>query len=237
METIRAAVSGRISSIPLPEIFMQTEFARAQMVTQQVRAWDVLDERVLDAMRRTPREFFVPERFAELAFADTNIPLAPGQHMLPPNIVGRLLQALEAAPGMRALAVGCGTGYVPACLSAMGASVRAIEINPELAQAAQRNLKRAGFGQVEVVTGDTFNLELGGDYALIALCGALPLYDERFARALAVGGRLFVVVGASLPQEALLVTRTSREKWDRVGLFETSIDALEHAPRPERFQF
>jgi protein-L-isoaspartate(D-aspartate) O-methyltransferase len=119
----------------------------------------------------------------------------------------------------------------------MGASVRAIEMHPELAQAARRNLKRAGFGQVEVVAGDTFNLDLGNDYALIAVCGTLPLYDERFARALAVGGRLFVVVGASLPQEALLVTRTGAETWDTAGLFETRVDALEHARRPERFTF
>jgi protein-L-isoaspartate(D-aspartate) O-methyltransferase len=119
----------------------------------------------------------------------------------------------------------------------MGASVRAIEIHAELAQAARRNLKRAGFGQVDVVTGDTFNLDMGSDYALIAVCGTLPLYDERFARALAVDGRLFVVVGASLPQEAMLVTRTSAETWDSAGLFETSIDALENARRPERFTF
>lgn len=216
---------------------MQTEFARTQMITQQVRAWDVLDARVLDAMRRTPREFFVPEHYSGVAFADADIPLAPGQHMLAPKIVGRLLQALEATPGMRALVIGCGTGYVPACLSAMGASVRAIEIRPELAQAAQRNLKRSGFGQVEVVTGDTFNLDIGQGYALIAVCGALPLYDERFARALAVGGRLFVVVGASLPQEALLVTRTAEQAWNSAGLFETAVDPLDHAAWPERFQF
>jgi len=216
---------------------MQTEFARGQMITQQVRAWEVLDERVLDAMRRTPREFFVPERYAGLAFADADIPLAPGQHMLAPKIVGRLLQALEATPGTRGLVIGCGTGFVPACLSAMGASVRAIEIRPELAQAAQRNLKRSGFGQVEVVTGDTFNLDIGQGYALIAVCGALPQYDERFARALAVGGKLFVVAGASLPQEALLVTRTGDQTWDSKGLFETAIDPLDHAPSPERFEF
>jgi len=216
---------------------MQTEFARGQMITQQVRAWDVLDARVLDAMRRTPREFFVPERYAGVAFADTDIPLVPGQHMLAPKVVGRLLQALEPAPGMRGLVVGCGTGFVPACLSALGASVRAIEIRPELAQAAQRNLKRAGFGQVEVVAGDTFNLDIGQGYALIAVCGALPLYDERFARALAAGGKLFVVVGASLPQEALLVTRTGDQTWDSKSLFETAVDPLDHAPWPERFQF
>ena len=216
---------------------MQIEFARTQMITQQVRAWDVLDERVLDAMRRTPRENFVPARYAGLAFADADIPIAPGQHMLPPKIVGRILQALDATPGMRALVVGCGTGYVPACLSAMGASVRAIEILPDLALAAQQNLKKSGFGQVDVVPGDTYNLDIGDGYAVIAVCGALPLYDDRFARALAVGGRLFAVVGASLPQEALLVTRTAQQTWDSVGLFETAIDALDHARRPEAFTF
>jgi protein-L-isoaspartate(D-aspartate) O-methyltransferase len=216
---------------------MQTEFARVQMISQQIRAWDVLDDRVLDAMRRTPREFFVPERYAELAFADTDIPLPGGQHMLPPKIVGRLLQALDARAGMRALVVGCGTGYVPACLSAMGASVRAIEIQPELAAAARANLKRAGFGQVEVITGDTFNLDTGKDYAVIAVCGALPLYDDRFARALASGGKLFVVVGERPPQEALLVTRQTDGAFSSTGLFETVVDPLQGAPRPEQFQF
>jgi protein-L-isoaspartate(D-aspartate) O-methyltransferase len=216
---------------------MQSEFARGQMINQQVRAWEVLDERVLDAMRRTPREFFVPEKFAEVAFADADIPLRAGQHMLAPKVVGRLLQALEAAPGVRALVVGCGTGFVPACLSAMGASVRAIEIDAELAAAARHNLKRAGFGQVEVVTGDTFHLDLGRDYALIAVCGSLPLYDERFARALAVGGKLFAVVGATQLQEALLVTRTGEGAWSSTGLFETRIDALDHASWPEPFTF
>jgi protein-L-isoaspartate(D-aspartate) O-methyltransferase len=216
---------------------MQTEFARTQMITQQIRAWDVLDERVLDAMRRTPREFFVPERYAEVAFADADIPLRAGQHMLAPKVVGRLLQALDAQPGMRALVVGSGSGFVPACLSAMGASVRAIEIHADLAGASRANLKRAGFGQVDVVTGDTFNLDMGKDYAVIAVCGALPLYDERFARALAVGGKLFVVVGEQLPQEALLVTRTAENAWSSSGLFETSVDPLENARRPEPFQF
>jgi protein-L-isoaspartate(D-aspartate) O-methyltransferase len=216
---------------------MQTEFARVQMITQQIRAWDVLDERVLDAMRRVPREFFVPERDTDLAFADVEIPLREGQHMLAPKIVGRILQALEAVPGMRALVVGCGSGYVPACLSAMGASVRGIEIDAQLATRARANLKRSGFGQVEVVTGDTFHLDLGRDYALIAVCGSLPLYDDRFARALAVEGKLFVAVGSARLQEALLVTRTSESEWSSRGLFEYALDPLDNAPRPEAFQF
>jgi protein-L-isoaspartate(D-aspartate) O-methyltransferase len=216
---------------------MQTEFARAQMITQQIRAWDVLDMRVLEAMRRVPREAFVPEKFAGLAFADADIPLRPGQHMLAPKIVGRLLQALDPQPGMRALVVGCGTGYVPACVSALGASVRAIEIDPALAAAARANLDRTGFRQVEVVQGDTFNLDFGKDYAVIAVCGALPLYDDRFARALGVGGKLFVIVGAGQPQDALLVTRSADQTWDSESLFETAVDALDNASRPERFEF
>jgi protein-L-isoaspartate(D-aspartate) O-methyltransferase len=216
---------------------MQTEFARLQMVNQQVRAWDVLDERVLDAMRRTPREFFVPERFAELAFADTDIPLANGQHMLAPKIVGRLLQALQPAPGTRSLVIGAGTGFVPACFSTLGASVRAVEIDASLATAARTNLKRAGFGQVDVVTGDTFAVDLGTGFTLIAVCGALPLYVDRFQRALAVGGKLFVIVGDDKLQQALLVTRTSESTFESKSLFETSIDALVNAPRPEPFQF
>jgi protein-L-isoaspartate(D-aspartate) O-methyltransferase len=147
------------------------------------------------------------------------------------------LQALDAQPGMRALVIGAGTGFVPACLTAMGASVRAIESHAELAAASRANLKRAGFGQVEVVTGDTFNLELGKDYALIAVCGALPLYDDRFARALAVGGSLFVVVGDGQPQEAMQVTRNGDAQWSSVSLFETQVDALENARLPEPFQF
>ncbi len=217
---------------------MQTEFARAQMITQQIRAWDVLDERVLDAMRRTPREFFVPERYAELAFADTDIPLRAGQHMLAPKIVGRLLQALDAQPGMRALVVGLGH-RVRAGVPLGHGRQRARHRNSRASsrRRAAANLKRAGFGQVDVVTGDTFNLDMGKDYALIAVCGALPLYDDRFARALAVGGKLFVVVGDQLPQEALLVTRTAESAWSSTGLFETAVDALENARRPEAFQF
>jgi protein-L-isoaspartate(D-aspartate) O-methyltransferase len=80
-------------------------------------------------------------------------------------------------------------------------------------------------------------LDIGQGYALIAVCGALPLYDERFARALALGGKLFVVVGASQPQEALLVTRTGDQTWDSKALFETAIDPLDNAKAPERFQF
>ncbi len=168
---------------------MQTEFARAQMITQQIRAWDVLDERVLDAMRRTPREFFVPERYVGTRVRRHRHPAARrSAHARAENCRTSPAGAGRASRACARWWSASGTGFVPACLSAMGASVRAIEIHARARGGEPRsNLKRAGFGQVDVVTGDTFNLDLGKDYALIAVCGALPLYDDRFARALASG--------------------------------------------------
>jgi protein-L-isoaspartate(D-aspartate) O-methyltransferase len=89
---------------------MNVEAARAQMLGQQIRAWEVLDDRVLEILGRVPRELFVPERYRELAFADMEIPLGRGQHMMTPMMEGRLLQALELEPGDDVLEVGTGSG-------------------------------------------------------------------------------------------------------------------------------
>src|ERR1700681_2198355 len=115
---------------------MHTEAAREQMIEQQVRAWDVLDERVLGILRLVPRERFVPPEQRFLAFADVEIPLAHAQHMLRPSVVGRLLQALALAGSERVLEVGSGTGYVTACLAASSRVVRSVEIFPDLAELA-----------------------------------------------------------------------------------------------------
>src|SRR5262245_24680448 len=108
---------------------MNLETVRDQMIEQQVRAWDVLDERVLEVMRRIPREQFVPARYRDVAFADAPIPLAHGQSMLPAKVHGRILQALNVAPEEVALEVGGGSGYLSACLGKLALRVRSIEIN------------------------------------------------------------------------------------------------------------
>ncbi len=114
---------------------MQTADAREQMIEQQVRAWDVLDERVLDVMRQVPRELFVPQGQRYRAYADAEVPLPRGQHMLRPSVVGRLLQALLPQRDESVLEIGAGSGFITACLRAMAAQVRALEIFPELADA------------------------------------------------------------------------------------------------------
>lgn len=216
---------------------MPTMQAREQMIEQQVRAWDVLDARVLETLRRVPREAFVAPQHRFLAFADVEIPLPRGQHMLRPSVVGRLLQALALTGGERVLEVGTGSGFVTACLRAGGASVRSLEIFPELAEIARRNVAALGLRDVEVLTQDATQLDPVTRYDAIAITASLPVPDERFQRQLAIGGRLFVVVGEPPVMEARLIRRIAAEAWGTESLFETVIDPLVHATRPQGFVF
>jgi protein-L-isoaspartate(D-aspartate) O-methyltransferase len=216
---------------------MPTELAREQMVQQQVRAWEVLDEHVLDTFRKVPRERFVPQEYRYLAFADVEVPLPGAQHMLRPNVVGRLLQALELAGTEQVLEVGSGSGFVTACLAHGARAVRSLEIVPELAELSRTNLVAVGVRNVEVVAGDAMSLASGARYDAIAVTASLPAYDERFQRALNVGGRLFVVVGERPVMEACLVRRVAEDAWTRENLFETVIDPLLNAARPLSFTF
>jgi protein-L-isoaspartate(D-aspartate) O-methyltransferase len=216
---------------------MQTADAREQMIEQQVRAWDVLDARVLEVLRQVPRELFVPHGQRYRAFADSEVPLACGQHMLRPSVVGRILQALLPQRSESVLEIGAGSGFVSACLRALAGSVRTLETFPELAEAARRNLAAFGMGDVEVVDADAFNSAEAARYDVVAVTGSLPLYDARFERLLSPGGRLFVVVGAAPAMEARLVTRTAAAACSTQSLFETVIDPLVNAARPPQFTF
>ncbi len=216
---------------------MNTEAFRYQMVEQQVRTWEVFDERVLEVMRGIDREAFVPSDWAAVAYADASIPLPKGQKMLPPNVHGRILQALDLGPNDVALEVGAGSGYLTACMAKLCARVRSVEIHPELTELARANLHRATINNASVETFDAMTLDETARYDAIAVTGSLPIYDERFQRALKIGGRLFVVVGTAPIMEAWKVTRLGEREWQRESLFETVIDPLVNAPRVSQFVF
>jgi protein-L-isoaspartate(D-aspartate) O-methyltransferase len=216
---------------------MQVAQVREQMIEQQVRAWDVLDERVLEVLRRIPRELFVPEPLRYRAYADVEVPLPRGQHMLRPSVVGRLLQALLPQGGEQVLEIGAGSGFVSACLRSMARHVRSLEIFPDLADGARRNLTALGMRDIEVADADALQSDDGRRYDVIAVTASMPLYDDRFERMLTIGGRLFLVVGEPPVMEARLVRRTAESAFATESLFETVIDPLVNAPQPPRFTF
>jgi protein-L-isoaspartate(D-aspartate) O-methyltransferase len=211
--------------------------AREQMIEHQVRAWDVLDERVLDTLRTVPREHFTPPQYRFMAYADAEVPLPGGQHMLRPSVVGRLLAALELTGRERVLEIGTGSGFVTACLSNLAKSVQSLEIVPELADLARRMISSMGLRDIDVVPTDALTFAPTGRFEAIAVTGSMPVYDGRWQRALSVGGRLFVVVGDAPVMEAKLIRRVAEDAWTEESLFETVIDPLAHAQRPVAFTF
>lgn len=218
---------------------MQIETAREQMIHQQLRAWHVLDQAVLETFARVPRERFVPPAYAEVAFADTEIPLGGDDHMLAPKVAGRIVQAVAPQPTDRVLEIGTGSGYLSACLAAHACSVRSLEIRADLAAQASHNLRAAGVRNAAVEHRDAYASEaLGnGAYEVIVLTGSLPARDARFEERLAPGGRLFVVLGSGPVMEASLVTRAADGPPTCAGLFETVLRPLVGAPQPSSFRF
>jgi protein-L-isoaspartate(D-aspartate) O-methyltransferase len=215
----------------------QIEASRRQMIEQQVRTWDVLDPRVLDAMASVPREKFVPDAYRGVAFADTEIPIGHGQFMLKPAFEGRILQALAPLRGERTLEIGTGTGFFAACLAHLCGSVDSIEIHEDLAARAMRTLDALGISQVAVESADAYQRDYDARYDVVAVTGSIAVAEPRFERALAVGGRLFVVVGSPPVMEARLVTRTREDAWLTEALFETCIEPLVQPTAVSRFQF
>jgi protein-L-isoaspartate(D-aspartate) O-methyltransferase len=217
---------------------MDIETARTQMVQQQIRAWHVLDASTLSVFEALPRDKFVPEAYANMAYADAPIPLPHGEWMWIPTIEGRVLQVLDPKPNESVLEIGTGSGYFAACLAKRAREVLSVDIHPDFVESAGKILKSLGAKNVKLETRDATRLDwLQQRYDVIALTASLPQYDEAYAERLNVGGRLFVIVGESPVMEALVVTRTAEDSWSRQSLFETDIAPLKNAVAPRRFTF
>lgn len=214
---------------------MNVETACAQMLGQQLRAWEVLDPRVLDAVREVGRERYVPHGYRDLAFADTEIPLAHGQRMMMPSVEGRLLQSLSLDPSDDVLEVGTGSGFITACLARLAGRVVSVDIFADFTADVAAKLDRDNIRNVELRTGD--GLAFGGDerFDAIAVTGSVPELDDRFTGLLRPGGRLFAVVGREPVMDAFLITVTRDGESTPESLFETVVAPLVNAERPEPF--
>lgn len=208
---------------------MNLQQARSNMIEQQVRPWDVLDQRVLDVLANVPREDFVAQEHRALAFSDYQLPIGFGQTLLKPIIEGRLLQALAPQVTETVLEIGTGSGYVSACLARMARTVESLEIHPDLAASAQARLKELGVSNVTVREQDAAaEWDARDAYDAIAFGGAVEQIPDFYKNKMAINGRLFAVTGDSQQpmMEALLMTRISETEWTTESLFETRIDPL-----------
>lgn len=217
---------------------MDFQQARFNMVEQQIRTWEVLDQAVLDALFAVPREHFVPEAYRQLAFSDTRIPLGMGQSMMTPKVEARMLQALNPGPRDRALEIGTGSGYVTALLAHFASSVVSVELYALFTEAAARRLRARDIGNVALITADGLaGYSAQGPYDVIAVTGSFAGRQPAIEAQLAVGGRLFMVVGTGPAMEAILVTRSSEQAFAVESLFETELEPLIGAETPPTFAF
>jgi len=216
---------------------MDIEQARFNMVEQQIRTWDVLDQEVLDLLFTVRREEFVLPQYRSLAFADLDLPIGNGERMWAPKLEARVLQSLRLTPQESALEIGTGSGYFTALLASRARDVTTVEIDPALAASARARLAQHGFLNVRSEVGDGARGYGDQSYDAIVLTGSTPLLPDRFVAQLKPNGRLFAIVGEAPVMTARLVTWTAPGARVTTSLFETVVAPLRHAATPDRFKF
>jgi protein-L-isoaspartate(D-aspartate) O-methyltransferase len=217
---------------------MNTEQARFNMIEQQIRPWDVLDQSVLSLLAVVKREDFVPPNYRALAFVDMEVPLPGGQVMLAPRLEARLLQELQVHKHERVLEVGTGSGYMSALLAHKAQQVITLELLPELVEFAKANLQRAGITNVRVRQADgSRGLPEEAPFDVILLSGSVADVPPALLSQLKVGGRLAAVVGQPPIMRAMLYTRRGEHDYETAELFDTVAPRLKGFGEPPKFKF
>jgi protein-L-isoaspartate(D-aspartate) O-methyltransferase len=217
---------------------MNIEQARINMIEQQIRPWNVLDQDVLDLLVVVKRERFVPPAHQNLAFVDTQIPLAPGAAMLTPPVEARIVQEVAVKKHEKVLEIGAGSGYMAALLAHRAQHVTTVEILPEVKAMAEKNLANAGISNVTVVEGDgSQGWTQGAPWDVIVISGGLEVLPEAFLKQVKVGGRILAIVGHAPVMSVQVITRVSETGYDTVKVFETVVPYLQAAVKPSHFTF
>jgi protein-L-isoaspartate(D-aspartate) O-methyltransferase len=214
------------------------EQARFNMIEQQIRPWEVLDQHVLELLALVQREMFVPAAHRALAFVDMEIPLPCGQCMLAPKVEARLLQDLALQKSEKVLEVGAGSGHMAALLARRAQSVLTLEIHAELAQMERANLQRAGIHNAQVRQADASQGAMAeGPFDAIMLSGSVAQAPQHLLAQLKVGGRLSAIVGDEPVMRATIWYRTDESSFEARQRWDTVAPRLLNFPEPARFRF
>ena len=217
---------------------MDLEKARFNMIEQQIRPWDVLDDTILGLLQRIKREEYVPEAYRAMAFMDLEIPLGQGESMLSPKVEARLVQELHIKPTDKVLEVGTGSGYMTALLASLAGHVYSVEIISEFNQAAAQKLAAHDFNNVTCEVGDAARgWQKHAPYDVIVVTGSLPVLPDEFVAQLKPGGRLLAFIGLAPAMQARLTRLIEPGVVDSEVIFETDVRALKNAPQPAQFAF
>lgn len=217
---------------------MDIEQARFNMIEQQIRTWEVLDQDVLDLLNEIHREDFIPEDYKDVAFADTFIPIGHDQITMTPKLEARLLQSLDIESHESVLEIGTGCGYLTTLLACSAHSVTSIDIFPDLVESAQTKIAKTGLTNIELQTKDAYSLfDSTEKYDVIVLTASLPKMDDRFLDLLNDKGRLFVILGESAAMEACVFSKQDDAGYSHESLFETDIPALIGVEEENKFEF
>lgn len=217
---------------------MNMLLARHNMVAQQIKPVGVLNPRIIEIMANCPREIFVPAAYQEVAYADAEIPLGNGRIMLAPNIIGRLLQALNIQQNQEVLVVEAGSGYLTALVAQLGLHVTSFETNKSLAIQANKKLAALGIKNYEVINANANdNLQGKNNFDVIILTESMQHTPRFYNHYLKPGGKLFAVVGHAPVMHACIFTRISEEEWSKEILFETNIPSLRETIDATSFEF
>ncbi|MFL6656902.1 MAG: protein-L-isoaspartate O-methyltransferase family protein [Massilia sp.] len=217
---------------------MNIEQARFNMIEQQIRPWNVLDQDVLDLLLVVKREDFVPAAYVALAFVDTDIPLPGGEAMFTPKLEARILQEVQVKKHEHVLEIGSGSGYMAALLAHRARQVTSVEIVPELKALAEANLAKAGVSNVTVELGNgAQGWPSGAPYDVIVVSGALEEVPDALLKQIKVGGRIAAIIGQAPVMSSVIVTRVSETAYDTVKVFETNVKPLSQAVTASRFTF
>ena len=221
---------------------MDFEQARFNMVEQQIRTWEVLDQTVLDLLFRVKREAFVPVAYRAIAFTDMEIPIGEGQLMMSPKMEARIIQEVSAKATDQVLEIGTGSGYLTALLASRAAKVTSLEFFESLSRLAASNLARANISNVNLKIGDVAEspsafIGPNEKFDVIVLTGSVPMLPQIYLDALTDHGRLFAIVGDAPVMKATLFRRAGGKIFVQAEIFETVVAPLIHAKQPSRFQF